>query len=142
MLATFRSRLWAAAAPVVVVTAGPVGCSGARGSSDPITVTSASGALSVEVVTTPEPPSRGTVTVEMTVKNTSDGAPRDGLTLDMVPWMPAHDHGTSLLPVVMPEGGGKYLFTQVGLYMPGHWELQTTISGPVQDYVAPAFDIP
>jgi hypothetical protein len=26
--------------------------------------------------------------------------------------------------------------------MPGHWQLRTTISGPVTDSVAPAFDIP
>jgi hypothetical protein len=45
------------------------------------------------------------------------------------------------MATVMPEGHGKYLLTEVNLFMAGLWELQTTISGPVSDYVAPQFEI-
>jgi hypothetical protein len=43
---------------------------------------------------------------------------------------------------VTPEGGGKYLLTEIDLFMAGLWQLKTTISGPVSDYVAPEFEVP
>jgi hypothetical protein len=98
--------------------------------------------LRVDVRTTPDPPWQGTITAELTVTNKVDGTPQDGLTIAVVPWMPADDHGTSITPVVSPEGGGKYLVTQVDFFMAGHWELQTTFSGPVTDHVVPAYDVP
>jgi hypothetical protein len=106
-----------------------------------LTAAGQSGALTVEVRTSPQPPPRGTVAVEFTVTNAS-GAPMDGLSLDIRPWMPAHAHGTSVVPTVTREGQGKYVLTNVDLFMPGHWELQTRFSGPVTDYAAPAFDVP
>jgi hypothetical protein len=130
--------------------AGPIACSGSSApqgsktfSADAYQTTTAdSGALSVQVRTSPQPPQRGTIRVELTVTNVGDGTPRDGLTLDVVPWMPAHNHGTSVVPTVAAEGQGKYLVTGVDLFMPGHWELRTTFSGPVTDHAAPAFDVP
>ena len=105
------------------------------------TATGQSSALTVAVRTSPQPPPRGTIAVEFTVTNTA-GAPIDDLSLAVRPWMPAHGHGTSVVPTVTPEGQGKYLSTNVDLFMPGHWELQTSFSGPVTDYAAPAFDVP
>jgi hypothetical protein len=98
-------------------------------------------ALRAEVRASPDPPWQGTVAIELTVTNAADGTPQDGLNVGMVPWMPAHDHGTSLVPVVTPESNGKYLVTDVDFFMAGHWELQTTFSGPAMDYVAPAYDV-
>jgi hypothetical protein len=98
--------------------------------------------VSVEFRTSPQPPVRGTIAVQLTIRSAPDGAPLDGLTVRVVPWMPAHNHGSSLVPTVTPEGEGKYLVSNVDLFMPGHWELQTTISGPLTDYVAPSFDVP
>jgi YtkA-like len=98
--------------------------------------------LSVVVRTSPQPPTRGTVAVEMTVTQISDATPVDSLALQVRPWMPAHDHGSSIAPTVAAQGRGKYLVTNVDLFMPGHWELQTNFSGPATDYVAPAFDVP
>ncbi|HXN30815.1 MAG TPA: FixH family protein [Polyangiaceae bacterium] len=110
-----------------------------------LTTTSVSGgpgALAVDVRTSPQPPQRGTVAVELTVTNVADAAPRDGLTVRVVPWMPQDDHGASIAPVVTAQGDGKYLVTGIDLFMPGRWELRTTFAGPVTDQAAPAFDVP
>jgi hypothetical protein len=104
--------------------------------------TSSSGALSVGVSTSPQPPERGTIAVELTFMNVAGGAPVDGLTLQIRPWMPAHGHGTAVVPVVTAKGQGQYIVDNVNLFMAGHWELQTTLSGSAVDYVAPALDIP
>jgi hypothetical protein len=105
-------------------------------------MTTQSGALHLEVRTSPQPPERGTNAIELTVTNASDGKPRDDLTLAVKPWMPAMNHGSSAIPTVTPAGHGKYVVTEVYLFMPGHWELQTSISGAMTDYAAPAVDIP
>ncbi len=119
------------------------GCSSASGSSGsgsfPIMVTSDSKALQVELDASP-PPTVGTDTVELTVTRASDGAAQDGLTVTVVPWMPAMDHGTST-PTVTPEGNGKYRVTQLYLFMPGTWVLKTSFSGPLSDHVEPEFEI-
>ena len=107
-----------------------------------VTMTSKTGELSIEVRTLPQPPVRGTNLVELTVKNTVDGSPREGLSIAMTPWMPAMNHGSSAIPTATAETGGKYLVTDVDLFMPGRWELRTSFSGPAKDYVAPAFDVP
>jgi hypothetical protein len=106
-----------------------------------VTATSDTGSLTVDVRTCPDPPSRGTNSVELFVAQASDGTPVDGLQLDVVPFMPAMGHGTST-PTIMAEGGGKYLVTEVYLYMPGVWQLRTTISGPLSDHVAPSVSVP
>jgi hypothetical protein len=109
---------------------------------DPIATDTTPGGLHVVVRTAPsQPPPRGTCTVELTVTDAS-GAPKDGLTLDVVPWMPAHAHGASVRPTVVAKGGGNYLVTNVSLFMPGEWELRTTIAGPVSDHAAPKIVVP
>jgi YtkA-like len=127
-----------------------MGCSGSAAPTGPPTFTADAfmiapstlgTGLAVEVRTSPQPPARGTIAVQLTVIDATSRAPLDGLTIRVVPWMPAHDHGTSLVPTVKAEGQGKYLVSDVDLFMPGHWELQTTLSGPLADYVAPAFDV-
>jgi len=119
------------------------GCSSASGSSGsgsfPISVMSDSKSLHVELGASP-PPVVGTNTVELTVTRVSDGAPQDGLTVDVVPWMPAMDHGTSS-PTVTPEGDGKYRVSELYLFMPGTWVLKTSFSGPLSDHAEPEFEI-
>ncbi|HEX4447849.1 MAG TPA: FixH family protein [Polyangiaceae bacterium] len=100
-----------------------------------------SGNIRVELRTSPQPPARGTIDAQLVVTNAADGTPRDDLALSILPWMPAMNHG-AIHPTITPQGDGKYLITELDLYMPGHWQLRTTISGPVTDSVAPAFDIP
>jgi hypothetical protein len=107
-----------------------------------MTATSDSGALRIDVRTSPQPPGRGSDDVEFTITNASDGKPRDDLSVAVTPWMPAMNHGSSAIPTVTAEGGGRYLVTGVYLFMPGRWELRTSFSGPTNDHAAPAFDIP
>jgi hypothetical protein len=136
MNAAMKAKALAAlAAPLVA-------CSGPHSTSGDSTVTSESGALRVAAHTLGGAPQRGTNEVELTIKSAGDGGTLDGLTIAVKPWMPAMGHGTSVVPSVTAEGTGKYLVTNLDLFMPGHWELRTTISGPVSDYAAPAFDIP
>jgi hypothetical protein len=109
---------------------------------DPLTTTPTdTGSLRIDVRTSPQPPVRGTIGVELAITNAADGTPVDGLTLDVKPWMPSMGHG-SAVPSVTAEGAGKYLVTDVYLYMPGLWQLQTKLSGPVADNATPSFDVP
>ncbi len=148
MAATRRTsaRPWLAAllAPVVCASAA---CSSASPAptgtfpADPYTTTTSdSGALIIDLRTSPQPPSRGTNDVQLTIARVSDGTPVDGLSLDVVPWMPAMEHGTSA-PTVTAEGGGVYLVTDVYLYMPGVWDLRTAISGAATDNATPQLTI-
>ena len=83
------------------------------------TVTSASGAHTLEVRTSPsQPPSRGTSSVEFIVRD-QQGALEDGLTIDVTPWMPAMGHGTSVVPEVSQTAEGTYVARNVALFMPG-----------------------
>jgi hypothetical protein len=107
-----------------------------------VAVPSDSGALRVAIRTAPsQPPPRGTCTVEVTVTDAL-GAPKDGLTLEAVPWMPAHGHGAPTNPEVEAKGGGNYVVRNVDFFMPGDWELRLTFAGPLSDHAAPKITIP
>jgi hypothetical protein len=107
-----------------------------------VSATSAGGQLNLEVRSQPQPPTRGMLTVELTIARASTSAPQDGLTLTVVPWMPAMGHGSSVLPTVTPGGNGKYIVSNLALFMPGQWELRTTIAGAMADSAMPTLDIP
>jgi len=113
----------------------------AMGASPLQTVSSQSGGLTIDVRTAPQPPVRGTNEVELTVTGATDGLARDGLAIAVEPWMPAMGHGTSIVPTITPETGGKYLVSDVDLFMPGLWQLRLNITGPTKDYAAPEFEI-
>jgi len=99
------------------------------------------GLLHLDVLPTPDPPIRGDDVVVVAVTD-ANGAPVDGLALDAQPWMPSHGHGTSVMPTVTPQGGGRYRIDHVYLYMAGTWELRLSFSGTESDTATPAFDIP
>jgi YtkA-like len=105
-----------------------------------ITSTTNTGALRVEVRTSPQPPVRGEVDAQLVMTRMDDGTPVDGLTLRIQPWMPAMNHG-AVPPTIEAQGNGTYLVTGLDLFMPGHWQLRTDVSGPVTDHVEPDFDI-
>jgi len=140
-----RSRLVLFAAAFV---AGCVGSSPTRGNDPPTfpavplaTTSGQSGAVTVDVRTAPaQPPTRGVLDVELTVK-AGDGAPLDGLTIGVVPWMSAHGHGSSVTPTITPEGGGRYWVSDVDLYMPGEWFLRISISGAVTDEATATLEV-
>ncbi len=138
-----RGRIAAIAASFVACS---LGCSSGSGPSAEFpaaplsTIMTESGTMRVEVRTSPQPPTRGGIDAELTITDAASGAPRDGLTLQIRPWMPVMNHG-SIMATITPEGSGRYLVTEVDFFMAGLWELQTTISGPVSDHVAPQFQI-
>ncbi len=104
-------------------------------------VESEAGALSIAVRTAPtQPPERGLLSVEYTITD-AQGAARDGLTISVQPWMPEMGHGTSVDPTVEPLGDGSYRVSNLALYMPGRWELRTTIAGAVNDHVVVDLDV-
>jgi hypothetical protein len=135
------------------LVASAAGCSSASAPEGPwdggfsgtpyVTTATTSGALAVQVRSWPDPPQQGFVYVEMTVTDADGGAPVEGLQLSVRPWMPAMNHGVSAHPVVTEEdgGGGKYLVTNLDLFMSGEWDLQTTFSGPIGGYAAPALEV-
>jgi hypothetical protein len=137
------SRAWLATAALLASAACSSAASSPAAGFPPdayATTMSDSTALAIAVRTSPQPPSRGTNEVQLTVTRASDGTPVDGLMLDVEPWMPSMDHGTST-PTVTPEGGGVYLVTEVYLYMPGLWTLRTSISGAMTDHAAPQLTV-
>lgn len=107
------------------------------------TVTSDSGSYRISVHSAPDAvPTRGVNTLQMVVTRISDGAPAAGLQLDVVPWMPAMGHGASVKPTVSAEAQpGVFTVTNVNLFMPGLWEIRTTIGGSASDHVTPTFEI-
>lgn len=147
---SLRSLIFGVTSLVAVGLAALPGCS-SDGASDTGTisetaaavVTSDQGALAISVHSAPEAqPTRGVNTLRLVVTRVSDGTPVSGLALDVVPWMPAMGHGASVKPSVQPgPDPGSYDVHNVNLFMPGLWEIRTTISGTSSDHVAPQFDI-
>jgi hypothetical protein len=106
------------------------------------TLASDQGKLAIELHSAPyQPLIVGLQCVELVVTDPFTGAGIDGLTITMTPWMPAMGHGTSVTPSLTPLGQGRYVFTDVSLFMPGVWELRTQFSGPVEDSVDPTFHL-
>jgi YtkA-like len=105
------------------------------------TSASTSGALNVAVCLSQEPAYAGLLKAQLTITTSQGDTPMDGLTLQVVPWMPEMHHGADVAPTVMAEGGGKYLVSNLYLYMPGLWELKTTISGAKTDTANPEFQV-
>ena len=103
-----------------------------------LTVTSDSAALEVAVFSNPQPPVRGNLLFRYRITDAS-GAPVDGLSLEVKPWMPAMGHGASVTPTVTARGSGEYDLSNVYLVMAGQWQLQTTITGGASDHAAPEF---
>jgi hypothetical protein len=124
-----------------------LGCSSSGGNatfgSTPIEqVTGAGGSVRVDVYSAPDPIVRGANELRYVISDATSGAPLDGLTLDVVPWMPAMGHGASITPTVTPEGQGKYLVTDVVLVMAGDWQMRTNISGAATDSVTVTLSVP
>ena len=80
--------------------------------------------------------------MRLDLTDAAGGGPVDGLTVSVQPWMPAHGHGTSIVPSVMPMGSGAYEIDDVYLYMAGTWQVRIAFSGTESDTAVPSFDIP
>lgn len=105
------------------------------------TVTSASGQLTIAVRWSPSVPLRGSDAAELTFLDVA-GNPVDGLDVSIVPWMPAHGHGTSVQPGIMPTAPGVQVATPLYLFMSGEWQLRMTITGAMDDTAIATVEIP
>jgi len=72
----------------------------------------------------PGPPIRGTNNWTVVITDAS-GAPVDGATIAVKPFMPAHNHGTTVKAVVTPLANGNYGIAPLYFFMAGVW--QTTL---------------
>jgi len=87
----------------------------------------------------PGPPIKGTNAWTIAVTDAA-GQPVDGATITVTPYMPDHNHGTSVKAVVTPLSGGSYAIAPLYFFMAGLW--QTTLqvqSGDSSDSVVFAF---
>jgi hypothetical protein len=138
-----KSLLVASLVALAGCSASASGSSSAGFSGPPyLTILSASGKLRLDLWTSPQPPVRGTLSTELRITSVEGGAPVDGLELAVVPWMPSMGHGSSVVPTVSETGNGTYIVSHLSLFMAGHWELQTSLSGTASDSATPALDIP
>jgi hypothetical protein len=100
-----------------------------------------SGQARVEVRTAPDqPPTRGNVSMRLSITDATTGAPQAGLDLSAVPWMPAMGHGTSVTPTIAETSPGVYDLENLALFMPGTWQIRTDWDGSVE-HVTPTFEI-
>jgi hypothetical protein len=111
-----------------------------------VTTQTSAGVYDVDVRTSPQPPVVGLTQAQLVVKDHATGRPVDGLSIGVVPWMPAMGHGTSLVPTVSASGDGVYTIDQLSLFMAGEWELRLSFERPDggdgHDTANPAFDVP
>lgn len=105
------------------------------------TVTSASGQLTIDVRWSPSVPVRGSDAAQLTFLD-AGGNPMDGLDLSIVPWMPAHGHGTAVQPVTTTTAPGVQVATPLYLFMSGEWQLRMTITGAMDDAAIATVEIP
>jgi hypothetical protein len=105
------------------------------------TVTSSSGQLQIGLRWSPAPAVKGQDAVQLTFLD-NQGLPVKGLAADVVPWMPAHGHGTSVQPTTTSTGPGVLVASPVYLFMSGEWQIRMTISGALEDSAIAVVQIP
>lgn len=84
--------------------------------------------------TSPAPPKRPDN--NWVVRLESNGAPAEGAAVAVKLYMPDHEHGTGVKPIIGPAGtAGEYKLDQLNLWMPGLWEvtIEATPSGGTKD---------
>ncbi|HET6581844.1 MAG TPA: FixH family protein [Nannocystaceae bacterium] len=78
----------------------------------------------------PAPPARGDNTWTFEVMDL-DEQPMDGMAVEATPFMPDHQHGTTVVATVTPgENPGEYVATPVNLWMAGLWEVTLDFTLP------------
>ena len=95
----------------------------------------------------PSPPARGFNTWVVQVNQMNGGvvgAPVDGATLKVTPYMPAHMHGSGVaVDITATASPGEYQLTPVNLWMQGVWETTVRASvDPASDSTVFKFCIP
>jgi hypothetical protein len=107
----------------------------------PLETVTSSGGLHIEMRWSPSSPVKGADAVELTFLDAA-GAIVDGLDVAVVPWMPAHGHGTSVQPETTASATGTLIASPLYLYMSGEWQVRMTISGALDDTAVADVQIP
>jgi hypothetical protein len=105
------------------------------------TIVSSGGHLHLDVRWSPSVPVKGSDAAQLTFSDDL-GNPVDGLSVGVLPWMPAHGHGTSIEPVVEATAPGVLVVSPLYLYMSGGWQLRIAITGPLDDSAVANAQIP
>lgn len=71
----------------------------------------------------PAPPAEDFNIWTVLVRDVATCTPQPGLTIDVVPFMPAHGHGSVTTPIVTDHGDGSYGVEDLNLWMAGHWRV-------------------
>jgi len=107
-------------------------------------VDSALAGYRVAVRAFPLTPRKGTNAFEFTVTAVDPQSP-PAMAMTLLPWMPVHAHGTSVLPIVVATAPDVFVATRVSLYMAGIWELRAGFqdaAGAHVDDATSVFEIP
>jgi hypothetical protein len=70
---------------------------------------------------------KGSNTWQISVQDEKSGNAVDGLSIEAVPRMPDHGHGTSITPLTTDDGAGQYTISPLYLYMGGYWQITLNI---------------
>ena len=105
------------------------------------TVVSSGGHLHLDVRWSPDVPVKGVDAAQL-IFSDDLGTPVDGLAVAVLPWMPAHGHGTSVQPSVVSTAPGVLVASPIYLYMSGEWQLRMTVTGPLDDSAVATAQIP
>ena len=90
----------------------------------------------------PAPPVRGDNSWTVKVTTPSGGAV-SGATLEAVPFMPEHGHGTSVEAVATANDEGSFMVTPLDFFMPGLWRVTLTAkAGALTDTASFFFCVP
>jgi hypothetical protein len=144
-------RVISIAAGMIGLFAFAAGCGGSPPAIPPVpasfplqavaAVNSTSGSLHVELRSVPDPMVRGQNVAQLALTDGS-GQPVDGVTVEVLPWMPSHGHGTSQAVEITDQGGGVFIANPLYLFMAGEWQIQMKFQGAVDDTAMATVEIP
>ncbi len=86
------------------------------------------GFYAVDLQIVPSQPIVGKNTVILTIYDGRSNAKIEGATLEVIPWMTIHGHGSPKNAIVKEQGGGKYDVENVYFTMEGDWDLLINIT--------------
>lgn len=90
----------------------------------------AKGVLTVRLVESqPGPPLKGDNTWVVEVRTAAGELVNDAM-ITPVPFMPDHNHGTSIKPKVTFQGAGRYQIAPLNLFMSSLWRVQIDVKTP------------
>jgi hypothetical protein len=88
--------------------------------------------IEAEFLTDTIPTGRNIMKLKVSDGKTGKAITED-LGLEVVPWMPAMDHGSTEIPVITANGKGEYLIERLNFTMTGDWEVHIKVSRGKKD---------